>query len=64
MTAADLERAWAIAETFPDQEFSIVDRTSFAVMQRLAVYRAAAFDADFAVFHFGPNRSRAFDVIR
>ena len=35
ITAADLERAWAIGEAFPDQDFSIVDRTSFAVMQRL-----------------------------
>ena len=26
---ADLEAAWAIGEIFPDQNFSIVDRTSF-----------------------------------
>ena len=64
VAAADLEIAWRIGEDFPDQEFSIVDRTSFAVMQRLGVFRAAAFDDDFAVFRFGPSRRRAFEVVR
>jgi predicted nucleic acid-binding protein len=63
-TAADLEQAWAIGEAFPNQDFSIVDCTSFAVMQRLGVFRAVSFDDDFAVFRFGRNRSRAFDVVR
>jgi uncharacterized protein len=60
----DLEVAWRIGEDFPDQGFSIVDRTSFAVMQRLGVYRAATFDDDFAVFRFGPRRQRAFEIVR
>ncbi len=46
---------------FPDQDFSIADRTSFAVMLRLGVHRAAALDDDFAVFRFGKVKSRAFD---
>src|SRR5207248_2973256 len=50
--AADLETAWAIGESFRDQDFSIVDRTSFAVMQRLAIVSVATFDDDFAVFRF------------
>ncbi|MGH9400318.1 MAG: type II toxin-antitoxin system VapC family toxin [Thermoanaerobaculia bacterium] len=62
--AADLEVAWAVAETFPDQDFSIVDRTSFAVMLRLGLRRAATFDGDFAVFRFGRGRSQAFEVVR
>jgi predicted nucleic acid-binding protein len=62
--AADLEAAWAIGEVFADQDFSIVDRTSFAVMQRLGVHRAAAFDDDFAVFRFGTRRDRSFTVVR
>jgi predicted nucleic acid-binding protein len=33
VVAADLEAGWAMGEAFPDQEFSIVDRTSFAVME-------------------------------
>ncbi len=61
---ADLEMAWSISEAFPDQDFSIVDRTSFAVMQRLAVLRVMAFDDDFAVYRFGPGRKRAFEVVR
>ena len=61
---ADLEVAWAISESFPDQDFSIVDRTSFAVMQRLGVLRVHAFDEDFSIFRFGPERKRAFEVVR
>lgn len=60
---ADLEVAWGIAQTFADQDFSIVDRTSFAVMLRLGVHRAATLDADFSVFRFGPRRNRAFEVV-
>ena len=60
----DLEAAWAIGRTFPDQDFSMVDRTSFAVMERLRIHRAAAFDNDFAIYRFGPGRSRAFQVVR
>ena len=61
---ADLERAYAIGEIYPDQDFSLVDRTSFAVMMRLGITRAAALDADFAVFRYGPGRTRAFEVVR
>jgi predicted nucleic acid-binding protein len=64
VTPADLEVAWAVSESFPDQDFSIVDRTSFAVMQRLGVLRVHAFDGDFAIFRFGPGRKRAFEVVR
>jgi predicted nucleic acid-binding protein len=64
VTAADLETAFAVAETFPDQDFSIVDRTSFAVMQRLGVLRAGTLDHHFAIFRFGKNRSRAFEIVR
>ena len=62
--SADLESAWSIGSSFPDQDFSITDRTSFAVMLRLGVHRAAAFDDDFAVFRFGKGNKRAFEVIR
>jgi predicted nucleic acid-binding protein len=64
VTAADLEAAWAIGEAFPDQDFSIVDRTSFAVMERLGVTRAASFDDHFAIYRYGRNRDRAFEVVR
>lgn len=61
---ADLETAWAIGRSFPDQDFSLVDRTSFAIMQRLGVLGALSFDDDFAVYRFGPRRQRAFTVLR
>jgi predicted nucleic acid-binding protein len=64
VTFADLETAWAIGETFPDQDFSIVDRTSFAVMERLGITRAASFDDHFAIYRYGRNRDRAFEVLR
>jgi predicted nucleic acid-binding protein len=63
-TAADLERAWEIGEAFPDQSFSIVDRTSFAVMERLGIARAASFDDDFAIYRYGRERNRAFEIVR
>jgi predicted nucleic acid-binding protein len=59
----DLDNAWRIGEEFADQEFSLVDRTSFAVMERLGITRVASFDNHFAVYRFGPRRSRAFEVI-
>ena len=61
---ADLETAWAIGEAFPDQDFSIVDRTSFAVMERLGITRVASFDDHFAVYRYGRKRDRAFEVLR
>jgi predicted nucleic acid-binding protein len=62
--AADLEAAWAIGQRFADQDFSVVDRTSFAVIERLGVERVASFDDDFAVYRFGRDLRRAFTVIR
>jgi len=58
---ADLDAAWAIGEAFPDQDFSIVDRTSFVVMERLGLTRVASFDSDFAIYRYGRNRDRAFE---
>lgn len=62
--AADLEAAWRIGRAFEDQNFSIVDRTSFAVMERLRLDTVASFDHDFAIYRYGPGRSRAFTVLR
>lgn len=60
----DLDVAWRIGEVFPDQDFSIVDRTSFAVMERLGLTRVATFDDHFSIYRFGPRRQFAFDVNR
>jgi predicted nucleic acid-binding protein len=64
VTLADLEAAWSIGERFRDQDFSIVDRTSFAVMERLGITQVASFDRHFSVYRFGRNRERAFEVLR
>jgi uncharacterized protein len=61
---ADLEAAWQIGLSYVDQEFSIVDRTSFAVMRRLGIHRVASLDDHFAVFRFGPKRRHAFTIVR
>jgi uncharacterized protein len=60
----DLDTAWRIGEVFPDQDFSIVDRTSFAVMERLGIASAVSFDDHFSIYRYGPRRERAFEVRR
>jgi predicted nucleic acid-binding protein len=55
----DLEAAWRIVHEFPDQDFSFTDCASFAVMERLGIDDAFAFDAHFLVYRFGPGRRRA-----
>ncbi len=59
---ADLEVAATIRLAFVDQSFSIVDRTSWSVMQRLGVHEAIAFDRDFSIYRFGRDRRNAFTV--
>ena len=61
---ADLEAAWQIGLSWKDQDFSIIDRTSFAVMRRLGLERAASLDAHFAIFRYGPQRRLAFTIVR
>lgn len=63
-TAADLNAAWEIGAAFADQDFSVVDRTSFALMVRLGISRVVSFDRDFAVFRYGSRRQTAFTVLR
>jgi predicted nucleic acid-binding protein len=63
-TIDDLVRAWELAAAFADQEFSLVDRTSFAMMERLGIDKVISFDADFVIYRYGPNRDRAFEVLR
>ena len=63
-TSTDLESARPVGEHFLDQDFSLVDRTSFSLMQRLGISRVITFDNDFAVFRYGRGRRMAFDVLR
>lgn len=61
---ADIQVGLGIGDDFPDQDFSLVDRTSFAVMNRLGVSTVATFDHHFSVYRFGPGRRRAFEIAR
>jgi Predicted nucleic acid-binding protein, contains PIN domain len=56
ITEADEERAWEILETYADQDFSYVDATTFAVMERLNLDRAFAFDKHFETFRLKGRR--------
>jgi predicted nucleic acid-binding protein len=58
--ASDLEAAWRIAQAFADQDFSFTDCTSFALMERLGIEDAFAFDRHFLVYRYGSSRHRAF----
>jgi uncharacterized protein len=63
ITAQDFWRGHAIARQWRDQAFSIVDCTSFALIERLAIARAFAFDIHFRIFRYGPLRRRALEVV-
>jgi predicted nucleic acid-binding protein len=60
---ADLEAAWQIGLSYRDQDFSLVDRTSVAVMRRLGIECAASFDDHFAMFRFGAKGRHAFVIV-
>ena len=61
-TVGDLEAAEAARTAFEDQAFSLTDRTSWALMERLAITDALALDADFRIYRYGPDRRKAFTV--
>ena len=63
-TPDDIRMALRIGDLFSDQDFSIVDRTNWAVMERHGIEEAVAFDVDFAVYRYGPRLRRAFTVHR
>jgi predicted nucleic acid-binding protein len=47
LSAEDEETAWALFLKYSDQNFSFTDCTSFALMRRLGIKEAAAFDSHF-----------------
>lgn len=64
VSRADIEKARDIATTFLDQRFSLVDRTSFAVMERLGIGQAITLDDHFLVYRYGRDLRRSFEVLR
>ncbi len=59
---ADLEVATAIGRAFPDQGFSLADRTCWAIMERLGINDAVSLDRDFRVYRYGTGKRKAFRV--
>jgi len=52
VTGEDEAAAWSTFQKFRDKEFSYTDCTSFAVMERMKLKTAFAFDRHFAAMEF------------
>jgi hypothetical protein len=50
VTDNELKRAWKVFERFSDKEWSFTDCTSYAVIERLGIKKAFAFDRHFRQF--------------
>jgi predicted nucleic acid-binding protein len=62
VSTEDEERAWAILRRYQDQDFSYVDATSFAIMERLGIQVFFAFDSHFSTFR--TQRGQAFTDVK
>ena len=62
ISAEDEERTWEILRRYQDQDFSYVDATSFAVMERLGIRVFFAFDGHFSTFR--TQRGQAFTDVK
>lgn len=60
---ADLEAASEIGARFPDESFSFVDRTSFALMERMGITRAATFNPGFSAYRARRGHKRPFQIL-
>lgn len=63
LSSSDLVRARQIAGEWRDQEFSLVDCTSFAIIERLGLTQALAFDQHFRIFRWGERRKRKLTLV-
>ncbi len=58
----DLAVAAEIGADFSDQDFSLSDRTTWAVMERLGITEVVTLDLDFRIYRYGPERRKAFHI--
>lgn len=56
ITPMDLEQAWIIYNKYADQDFSLVDCSSFAIIERLRLLHAFTFDSHFYIFRTNNNQ--------
>jgi predicted nucleic acid-binding protein len=56
VTHDDVEAAWRLFSTHQDKAWSFTDCTSYAVMKRLSIVEAFAFDDHFRQFGFAVVR--------
>jgi predicted nucleic acid-binding protein len=61
ITSVDWERGWKIFDKYDDKDFSFTDCTSFALMERLKVKSAFAFDIHFR--QYGLNVFPSIDTL-
>ena len=59
ITQADLAKAWHIFNEYSDHDLSLVDCTSFALMERLGIDRVFAFDKHFSFYRTARRKSFA-----
>jgi len=57
ITESDLDKAWHILNQYSDHDLSLVDCTSFALMERLAIVRVFAFDKHFSFYRTVRHKS-------
>ncbi|MCK1618231.1 PIN domain-containing protein [Bradyrhizobium sp. 159] len=60
---ADLDAASEIGARFPNESFSFIDRTSFALMERMGITRAATFNPGFPAYRPHRGRKRPFQIL-
>jgi predicted nucleic acid-binding protein len=63
VAGVELAGAHRIGAGWPDQDFSLVDLTSFATMERRGILEVLAFGDHFRIYRFGAGRRRAFRVL-
>ena len=59
----DHDRAYALNAAWPELDFSLVDLTSFALLERLGLRTVFTFDRHFRVVRLGRDRNRALEVV-